>query len=71
MIVRGYVFKWKFLYIGWLLELSDNRMSIPYSNSTVYMDIKNDESKVSYMAVSLKEERCFKKLKKWANKHLI
>lgn len=65
MLARAYYFKWKFLWISWVLELG-SEIPVQYADDTKDFLIESDH--ISYFRLSLSKKKCYKKLKEFCEK---
>lgn len=65
MKARAYCFKWKFLWISWVVELGSETTVLYFDN------VKNllvEPDHISYFHLSLSKKRSFKKLIKFGER---
>lgn len=67
MKARGYVFKYKFIWLGWFLIHNESPNPL-YSDNTPTMTIES-ETNISYLTVGLTMDGVMKKMRRYAKKH--
>ena len=65
MKARAYYFKWKFLWISWVLELG-SETTVLYVDNVKKILIGSD--RISYFHLSLSKKRALKKLKEFCER---
>lgn len=66
MKARAYYFKWKFLWISWVLELNESATTKFYYDNEPKIIIQSD--RISYFNLSLTKKTAYKKLKKFCER---
>lgn len=61
MKARAYYFKWKFIWISWILEIGGGSPTVLYADNVKSLTIESE--RISYFHLSLSKKRAVKKLK--------
>ena len=64
---RAYVFKHKFIYVGWIVKYRPND-SIPYADNVKTITMHN-EYDLPYMTIGFTEKRVVRKLSKYIERY--
>lgn len=65
MKARAYYYKWKFIWISWVLEIGSGSSEFYYDDEPKII-IQSD--RISYFHLSLSKKRAFKKLKEFCER---
>lgn len=65
MKAKAYYYKWKFLWISWVLE-SESKPTVLYADNVKSISIESD--RISYFRLSLTKKRALKKLKEFCER---
>lgn len=65
MKVKAYYYKWKFLWISWILE-NGSETTVLYANNVKSFLIESE--RISYFHLSLSKKRAVKKLKEFCER---
>lgn len=65
MKAKAYYFKWKFIWISWVLELR-SEPTLQYADNVKSLTIESD--RISYFHLSLSKKRAVKKLKEFCER---
>lgn len=65
MKAKGYYYKWKFLWISWVLELR-SEPTVFYADNVKSISIESD--RICYFRLSLTKKRALKKLKEFCER---
>lgn len=65
MKAKAYYYKWKFLWVSWVLELR-SEPTVLYADNVISMSIESD--RISYFRLSLTKKKALKKLKEFCER---
>lgn len=65
MKAKAYCYKWKFLWISWVLELR-SESTVLYADNVKSIPIESD--RIGYFRLSLTEKKALKKLKEFCER---
>lgn len=66
MKVKAYCFKWKFIWISWVLEIGDGSPTVLYADNVESLTIESE--RISYFHLSLSKKRAVKKFKEFCER---
>lgn len=66
MKAKAYYYKWKFLWISWVLDIGGESPILLYADNTKSLVIESE--RISYFYLSLSKKRAVKKLKEFCER---
>ena len=63
MKAKAYYFKWKFIWVSWVLEIGGGSPTVLYADNIKSLTIESEG--ISYFHLSLSKKRAVKKLKEF------
>lgn len=67
MRINAYVYKWKFLWISWILEFGSEGCPICYADNEKFLTIISD--RISYFNLSLTKRTAVEKMTKFCERY--
>lgn len=66
MKAKAYYFKWKFIWISWVLEIGGGSPTVLYADNVKSLTIESE--RISYFHLSLSKKKAVKKLKEFCER---
>lgn len=66
MKAKAYYYKWKFLWISWVLDIGGESPILLYADNVKSLTIESN--RISYFCLSLSKKRAVKKLKEFCER---